>query len=36
MHFLVLANLYNIKKDGISNISYDKKNKINESVKNKI
>jgi CRISPR/Cas system type I-B associated protein Csh2 (Cas7 group RAMP superfamily) len=36
IHFRVLANLYNIKKDGIKSISYDKKNKIKESVKNKI
>ena len=35
-HFLVLANLYKIKKEGINNISYAKKNKIIESVKNKI
>ena len=31
----VFANLYKIKNDGINNISYAKKNKINESVKNK-
>jgi hypothetical protein len=28
----VLANLYNIKNDGTNNISYEKKNKIIESV----
>lgn len=31
----VFANLYKIKKEGIKSISYEKKNKINESVKNK-
>jgi len=36
MHFLVLANLYKIKNEGINNISYDKKNNIKESVKNRI
>jgi len=34
-HLLVLANLYKIKKDGTSSISYDKKNSIMESVKNR-
>ena len=29
----VFANLYKMKKDGISSISYAKKNKIRESVK---
>ena len=34
-HLLVLANLYKIKNDGTSSISYAKKNIINESVKNR-
>jgi len=33
-HFLVFAKLYSIKKDGISNISYDKKKIKIELVKN--
>ena len=32
----VLAYLYKIKKEGTNKNSYDKKNSINESVKNKI
>jgi hypothetical protein len=32
-HLLVFANLYKIKKEGTSNISYAKKNNIIESVK---
>ena len=35
IHLLVFANLYKIKKDGTSSISYAKKKIINESVKNK-
>jgi hypothetical protein len=35
MQRLVFANLYRIKNDGIKSISYAKKNKIMESVKNK-
>ena len=33
MHFLVLANLYKIKNEGINNISYDKKNNIKDPIK---
>jgi hypothetical protein len=36
MQRLVFANLYKIKNEGINNISYEKKNKINESVKKRI
>jgi hypothetical protein len=35
-HRRVFANLYRIKNDGTSNISYDIKKRINESVKNNI
>ena len=33
-HLLVFANLYKIKNEGTKSISYAKKNKTNESVKN--
>lgn len=35
-HLRVLANLYKMKNEGTNNISYEKKNKIVESVKNKV
>ena len=34
-HLLVFANLYKMKNEGTSNISYARKNKTRESVKNK-
>jgi len=33
-HFRVFAKLYNMKKEGINNISYDKKKSRREEVKN--